>query len=628
MGFNDWNAYGCNVSESLIKSTAQAMHTNGMQAAGYTYVNIDDCWLTHSRDSAGRLVPDPAKFPDGIKGTADYVHSLGLKLGIYEDAGTMTCAGYPGSYGHEMTDAQDFADWGVDYLKYDNCNNAGSTTTQQYIDRYSTMRDALAATGRPIVYSICEWGVNSPWLWAPQVGNLWRTTGDIGDSWNSLKSIIRQNLPLAPYAGAGAFNDPDMLEVGNGGMTDTEYRTHFAMWSMLSAPLLIGTDLRRASSATMNILLNKDIIAIDQDALARQATPISDSNGHVVLVKPLQGGDVAVALYNESDVTAQISTTAQAAGLPKATAYRQKDLWTGTATETAGTISAVVPPHGTAIYRLSRDARWASVPPSVDLSLSLPNATTTGSQLLVSPNTPVNVNTALTDNGRTPLIGAAVTLSAPAGWTVASKSRPIGVAVPSGQALTTQWTITPPAGAGPGTYQVSASAVYNWTGTSSQTATTTVGFVIATPPPSGTSYLSDLNWLSASNDWGPVEKDRSNGETGAADGRTITINGVTYAKGLGTNAPAEIDYYLGGACSSVSTDVGIDDEKDGSHADATFVIYADGAEVANSGPMTPADPAKHLSGSLAGAQVLRLVADDDGSPDSDHTDWAGAQITC
>src|SRR5690242_18440553 len=222
MGFNDWNAFGCNVSEQLIKQTADFFVSSGMKAAGYQYVNIDDCWMTHQRDAQGRLVPDPVKFPDGIKGTADYVHSLGLKLGIYEDAGTATCAGYPGSLGHERVDAQTFADWGVDYLKYDNCNNAGSTTTQQYIDRYSAMRDALAATGRPIVYSICEWGVNQPWTWAPDVGNLWRTTGDISDNWNSLKSIVNQNAPLAASAGPGAWNDPDMLEIGNGGMTDTE----------------------------------------------------------------------------------------------------------------------------------------------------------------------------------------------------------------------------------------------------------------------------------------------------------------------------------------------------------------------------------------------------------------------
>jgi alpha-galactosidase len=180
MGWNDWNAYGCNVSETLVKQTADKIVSSGLAAVGYQYVNIDDCWMQHSRDSSGNLQPDYGKFPGGISGTAAYVHSKGLKLGIYEDAGTATCAGYPGSLGHESQDARTFASWGVDYLKYDNCNNNGSTTQAQYISRYSAMRDALAATGRQIVFSLCEWGLNAPWIWASSVGNLWRTTGDIG----------------------------------------------------------------------------------------------------------------------------------------------------------------------------------------------------------------------------------------------------------------------------------------------------------------------------------------------------------------------------------------------------------------------------------------------------------------
>src|SRR3954471_12651328 len=196
MGFNDWNAFGCNVSEQLIKQTADFFVSSGMKAAGYDYVNIEDCWMTHSRDSGGRLVPDPAKFPDGIKGTADYVHSLGLKLGIYEDAGTATCAGYPGSLGHETTDAQSFASWGVDYLKYDNCNNTGAPART----RYTAMRDALKATGRPILYSLCNWGQENVWTWGADVGNSWRTTGDISPTFSSMLSIFHSNVGLASYA--------------------------------------------------------------------------------------------------------------------------------------------------------------------------------------------------------------------------------------------------------------------------------------------------------------------------------------------------------------------------------------------------------------------------------------------
>src|SRR3954462_5192402 len=299
MGWNDWNAYGCNVSEALVKQTAARIGSSGLGAAGYQYVNIDACWMQHSRDGAGNLQPDFAKFPDGISGTAAYVHGKGLKLGIYEDAGTLTCAGYPGSLGHEAQDARSFAAWGVDYLKYDNCSNNGSTTTQQYIARYSAMRDALAATGRPIVYSICEWGVNAPWTWAAPVGNLWRTTGDIQNNYNSMLSIFHQNVGLAAYAGPGQWNDPDMLEVGNG-MTATEDRTRFSLWAEMAAPLLAGNNLVNASATTLSILGNQAVIAVDQDSLGKQGHQVSSSGGLDVLAKPLANGDVSVVLFNEN----------------------------------------------------------------------------------------------------------------------------------------------------------------------------------------------------------------------------------------------------------------------------------------------------------------------------------------
>jgi alpha-galactosidase len=226
---------------------------------------------------------------------AEYVHSLGLKLGSYADAGTLTCAGYPGSLGKESLDAQTFADWGVDYLEYDNCSNQSDGSRQDYVNRYTAMRSAIDATGRPMVYSICEWGTSQPWEWATGVGQLWRTTGDITDTWPSLRSIIAFNAPLASYAGPGHWNDPDMLEIGNGGMTDTEYRTHMSLWSVMAAPLIIGTDLRVASAATLQILGNRELIAINQDRLGTQArVAFSDATGVLVLEKPLTGGNVAI----------------------------------------------------------------------------------------------------------------------------------------------------------------------------------------------------------------------------------------------------------------------------------------------------------------------------------------------
>jgi alpha-galactosidase len=353
MGFNNWNSTGCGsqFNESMVEGIADLFVSDGLKAAGYQYVNLDDCWALPDRDAAGNLVPDPVRFPHGIKAVADYVHSKGLKFGLYSSAGTKTCnsAGFPGGLGHEQQDANLWASWGVDYLKYDNCNNTGVDAQT----RYKAMGAALKATGRPILYSICEWGSNQPWTWAPAVGNSWRTTGDIGDNWSSMIGIAHQNQALAQYAKPGAWNDPDMLEVGNGGMSDTEYRTHFSLWSEMSAPLLIGSDIRTASPATLAILKNPDVIAVDQDPLGKQGTVLSSSGGHVVMSRQLANGDRAVTLTNENGSAATLSTTASAAGLPGASSYKLSNLWTKAVSSTGGTISASVPAHGTVMYRVS-----------------------------------------------------------------------------------------------------------------------------------------------------------------------------------------------------------------------------------------------------------------------------------
>ncbi|UOX89599.1 carbohydrate-binding protein [Amycolatopsis sp. FBCC-B4732] len=359
MGFNNWNSTQCRpeFGEAMIKGIADIFVSKGLKDAGYTYVNIDDCWALPSRNAAGDLVPDPARFPHGIKALADYVHGKGLKFGIYTSAGTKTCntAGFPGALGHEQQDANLFASWGVDYLKYDNCNNQGADAQQ----RYKAMRDALAKSGRPIAYSICEWGQNKPWTWAAPVGNLWRTTGDISDKWSSMIGKAQTNRGLAQYAGPGHWNDPDMLEVGNGGMTAAEYRTHFSLWAMMAAPLLIGSDLRKASADSFAILENTDVIALDQDPLGKQATVLSANGGLVVYSKVLADGDRAVALSNETAATATIGTTASATGIGGASSYTLKDLWSKAVRTTTGTISASVPSHATVLYRVSsRSSRY------------------------------------------------------------------------------------------------------------------------------------------------------------------------------------------------------------------------------------------------------------------------------
>jgi alpha-galactosidase len=628
MGFNDWNAFGCNVSEDLITATADLFVSSGLQAAGYSYVNIDDCWMTAARDADGRLVPDPVKFPHGMAWLADHVHAKGLKIGIYESAGTRTCAGYPGSLGHEQIDAQTFADWGIDLLKYDNCYHNGDTTKEQYIARYTAMQTALADTGRPIVYSLCEWGTMQPWTWEPKVGQLWRTTGDIADNWASLKSIIRGNLPLYPYGGPSRWNDPDMLQVGNGGMSDVEYRTHFGMWSMMAAPLLIGTDLREASPETMRILLNRDLIAIDQDPLGRPAQPVLDEAGRVVLTRPLANGDTAVALYNETDTSTQITASAAKLGLPRAAGYTLRDVWSGAITQAADTISAVVPPHGTAIYRVRRTAHPTRYAPDTTVALALPQATEVAGQLLVQPGDETAVTATFGNFGRGSVRAVVTQVRAPSGWTVSPGSAARTRAVPTNGTFAARWTVRPPAAVTPGTYDLVTTATYRW-GRHHRpaTRTSTLTVLVASPPPPGTSYLSDRSWLSAVNAWGPVEKDRSNGEQAAGDGGPLTVNGVVFAKGLGTNAPSDIAYFTGGACTTVTAQVGIDDEKS-VNANATFQVFADARKVADSGPLTFADDARALTADITAADVVHLVVADNGSADSDHADWGDLKITC
>ncbi|MFJ7945846.1 NPCBM/NEW2 domain-containing protein [Streptomyces sp. NPDC096354] len=620
MGFNNWNSTHCRAefNESMVKGIADIFVEKGLKDAGYQYVNLDDCWAKPQRDADGKLEADPVRFPNGIKAVADYVHSKGLKLGIYTSAGTKTCdsVGLPGALGHEYSDAQQFADWGVDYLKYDNCNNQGVDAKL----RYTTMRDALEATGRPIVYSICEWGENKPWEWAADVGNLWRTTGDISDSWGSMVSIMKQNLPLASAAGPGHWNDPDMLEVGNGGMTDTEYRTHFSMWSVMAAPLLIGSDLRKATPETFEILSNREVIAVDQDPLGKQGTVLSSTDGRWVVAKEMRDGSRVVALFNESGSAQRISTTAKAAGLPQAAAYTMRDLWEHATYNTAGTISATVPAHGTVLLRVAADRKWAAHPPAVELGLN-------GSPLVEAGRT-APLTTTVTDLGRTPAKGVSATLTGPSGWQIKPLSPTGSATVPTGKALTTRWQVTPPAGTATGTYDLTLSAQYRSpAGTHVRSSVPFQAHVVVAPP-AGSSYLSDLPQLSSSNGWGPVEKDTSNGESSAGDGNPLTIGGTVFAKGLGVHAQSAVEFYTAGACSAVTAQVGVDDEK-GAKGTVAFEIWADGTKVASTGVLTNAMAAQPITADVSGAQVVRLVVTDGGDGvDSDHADWADLRMGC
>jgi len=359
MGWNSWNKFGCNVSEDLIKQTADAMVKSGMKDVGYQYVVIDDCWQV-SRDAQGNIAADTQRFPSGIKALADYVHSLGLKFGIYSDAGSKTCEGRPGGLGHEYQDALKYAAWGVDYLKYDWCN----TSTQDAKASYANMRAALDAAGRPIVLSICEWGKHQPWLWGKEVGgNLWRTTDDIQDRWEGKKEwkpgnccsygvmdIVDVEAGLYSYAGPGHWNDPDMLEVGNGGMSDTEYRSHFSLWAILAAPLIAGNDLRNMRSEIRDILTNREVIAVDQDPLGRQGQRVRKEGDLEVWAKQLSDGGRAVILLNRGNAAQKMVVTWEQIGYPDHLNAAVRDLWEHRDLgKMTGQFGATVPSHGVAM---------------------------------------------------------------------------------------------------------------------------------------------------------------------------------------------------------------------------------------------------------------------------------------
>jgi alpha-galactosidase len=365
MGWNSWNKFGGGVTDTLVRGIADAMVSSGMQAVGYQYINIDDMWQASSRDSSGNIVPDSSKFPNGMKALADYVHGKGLKLGLYSDRGTKTCAGKPGSYSYETKDAQTYASWGADYLKYDNCSPAAGSNIQT---DYTNMANALKATGRPIVFSICAWWF---YTWGTTIGQLWRTGTDITDTWDkdahSFISLLNNNggwsgrysgasygsPGLAQYAGPGHWNDPDMLEVGNGGMTDTEYQSHFSLWAIMAAPLIAGNDVRSMSAATKSILTNADVIAVDQDALGIQGKPISTSTTLEVWSKKLSGTQTyAVVLFNRTAASADITVTWSSLGITS-TSATVRDLWSHTDLgPTTTQYTATVPSHGVVMLKV------------------------------------------------------------------------------------------------------------------------------------------------------------------------------------------------------------------------------------------------------------------------------------
>lgn len=503
MGWNSWNQFACGgLDETLIRETADAMVSSGLLAAGYDTLTLDDCWSAVSRDSAGNLTNDPVKFPSGMKAIGDYIHARGLRYGIYASIGTSTCTGHTaGSLNHETRDVATFASWGVDYVKADRCNASGLVMK----DIYARWRDAIVASGRPIVLSASDnTPTDEPWAWGPVTARQWRMSGDISDNWASMIGIFDQNAAHAAATMPGHFNDPDMLEVGNGGMTDTEYRTHLGLWALMSAPLIAGNDVRNLSDSIRTILTNPEVIAVDQDAFSFQTIEANDSaTGQQVWYKPLSEiGGRAVGLLNRGNSAATIAVDWDSIGLAPGGAT-VRDLWARTDRGTfTNEYNVSVPPHGIALLRI----------------------------------------------------------------------------------VGTDRTVT-----------------------------------------SGS--LSDQPWTYMANEWGPVERNLSNGGQGAGDGRTLTLNGVSYANGLGTFAPSSMEFRMGPACSTFTADVGVDDEI-GNRGSVIFQVLGDGQKLFETGVMTGTNATAKVNVSISGVHSLRLQTMAVDATSYDSGDWANATVTC
>ncbi|UOE44015.1 NPCBM/NEW2 domain-containing protein [Agromyces larvae] len=619
MGWNSWNQFYCNGGNGLtaaaLMGVADQIVEKGLDEVGYEYVVLDDCFQ-NGRDANGVLQVDPIRFPNGIKPVADYVHSKGLKFGIYSVPGTKTCAnlynGYTpnaGSYGHEQIDAETFAAWGVDYLKYDWCYPDSSLNLTK-MQAFSKMRDELAKVDRDIVYAISEYGDSAPWTWAEPVANLWRTTGDIAPNWSSITSIIDRQAELHPYAGPGHWNDPDMLQFSNGSLTFAQNKSHLAMWSMLAAPLFLGTDVGALSDAEVALLTNQELVDIDQDPLGEQARRVSNGEGLQVWTRELADGDLAVALLNTTGSSATISTSLPALGAQE-DLYVVRDVWSRTDLyNTAAAISATVPAYETAVYRLS---------PGMDEEL--PGVVGAAGSGRVEQGAGAEVSVAVHNLLDQPLLGAELRLDAAGGVTPQSPVAIPTIAAGGSGAVTVRVDADATASIG----DVSLPAQVVWQG-GSEPASVLVKVTPAAPV--GETYLSDLPWLATTNGWnGNPRRDLSQ------DDRPLTVNGTVYPKGIGSNAVSTVDVWLGGNCTVLSGALGVDDETNNGNAtlkpSISGSVTGDGRALWNNSSVIRYQQKESFTIDVTGVDRLRLTADIGGDSNAyDHADWLTMSLSC
>ena len=638
MGWNDWYQYRCSITEDDVLANAKALVSTGLAKLGYNYLNLDDCWMAPARASDGQLQADPARFPHGIAWLASQVHAMGLKLGVYESFGTTTCQRLPGSYGHYQQDADTFASWGVDFLKFDYCGvPAGTTSTSLQAD-YQEMSQDLKATGRPIVFSeelpVAAGDANPananylPYVsLSSKISNMWRMAPDEGTDFNStVFGHLADDLPLAQYAHPGAWNDLDMLMAGSSTFhwTVQQQETQMSIWAELASPLIVSSDLTSMSAATKQILGNQAVVAVDQDRLGQQGHLVAQQNGVDIVAKPLANGDVAVLFVNTSSVARPAATTAQAAGLPSADAYGVRDLWANTTRESAGTIAATVPADSALLYRVSpmTDSGVGQYEPVTETSAApaVP-PTYPGSQYAIArPGQTVTVPATFRNYGRAAVTQASLSLTAPTGWKISGAPVSTG-AVPGGGQLSGTWQLTVPPGTATGTYTVTAASRYIWSGTHTGSDSGQGSFQVAVPP-TGTPYLDQLSWLSATSSFHSPIVDKN------YFGGPLTIHGVTYPHGLWANSIANIDYYLGGNCSRFTSDLGLDDSVRGQGA-VDYQLYADGTKVYDSGVVTNSTATVHADVNVSGAHILELhVAEGNGTINFGNADFGNPQLTC
>jgi alpha-galactosidase len=638
MGWNDWYEYKCNVTQADVLANARALVRSGLARLGYDYVNLDDCWMAPTRAANGELQADPTRFPNGIGWLASQIHHMGLKLGVYESFGTRTCQGKPGSLGHYAQDAQTFASWGVDFLKFDYCGPPSGLTNAQAEADYQQMSQDLIATGRPIVFSE-ELPIragnadpaNSEYLpyvsFSSQISNMWRVAPDVTTDFDStVFGHLAQDLPLAGYAHPGAWNDLDMLPVGNTtfNWTVQQEETQMSIWAEMASPLLASTDLASMSRATRQILGNRAVIAVDQDRLGKQGQLVAHEGPVDVVAKPLANGDVAVLLANSSSAPQQATTTASAVGLGSAPAYTATDLWAHATRETAGTIAATVPPESAMLLQVAPLRGPASrYAPLTDVSV-IPDvpALYPGSQFTVAaPGQTITVPAALSNDGREPVTDASLSLDGPAGWSTTGP--PVSARfIPGDGQLSGTWQVTVPSGTPAGSYTLTGTASYRWNGFARGVISGEGAFQVDVAP-AGTPYLDQLSWLSESTSQGSgVVIDKN------VYGGPLTIHGVVYPHGLWVNSVATIYYYLGGNCTQFTADLGLDDSDEGTGA-VDYQFYADGTQVYDSGVVANSTPTVQASVNVTGAQVLELhVAEGNGTVNFGNADFGNPQLTC